>query len=59
MNKYSFRTIPNEVFELADLRKEAKQEKDWERADALREEIATKGFVVKDTKAGEYELSPM
>ena len=49
---------PQEVVALADKRLVARQEKDFSRADALREEIASLGWVVEDTSADSYELSP-
>lgn len=44
------RTIPAEVQALAEAREEARQAKEWEKADALRHEIEDRGFVVRDTK---------
>ncbi|MCB1228684.1 MAG: cysteine--tRNA ligase [Verrucomicrobiae bacterium] len=49
--------IPAEVRELADRRFAAKQEKDWATADAMRDQLAELGWVVKDGKDG-YELEP-
>ncbi len=45
-------TIPQEVLELAKLRWQAKSEKDWARADDLRQKITNLGFAVKDSKEG-------
>lgn len=47
--------VPKEVFDLAQKRKEAKQAKDYETADVLRDEIASLGYIVKDTQDG-YEF---
>lgn len=47
--------IPTEVIELASLRREAKTQKDFAKADELREKIADLGYTVKDTKEG-YDL---
>ena len=48
--------IPNEVIELAEKRKAARKEKNWQESDRLRDEIANKGYVIKDSKEG-YELA--
>lgn len=47
--------IPTEVIELASLRREAKTQKDFAKADELRKKIADLGYTVKDTKEG-YDL---
>ena len=44
--------IPQEILELIEKRKLARQEKNWEESDKLREEIENKGYIVKDTKEG-------
>ncbi len=44
--------IPTEIEELIKKRKLAKQEKNWEEADKIRDEIKEKGYIIKDTKAG-------
>ncbi|MEG1529440.1 MAG: cysteine--tRNA ligase [Clostridia bacterium] len=44
--------IPKEVTALADARISAKANKDWAKADALRAEITSLGYSVKDTKDG-------
>ncbi len=46
---------PEEIRELAERRWKAKQEKDWAAADALRDEVAAAGWVIKDASDG-YEL---
>ena len=43
---------PQEVLELAERREDARQRKDWPRADALRAEIEALGWKVRDTPAG-------
>lgn len=48
--------IPEEIISLANQRLEAKKNKDFAKADALRKEIADKGYSIKDTKEG-FELS--
>lgn len=44
--------IPAEILALADAREEARKEKDWMKADALRVEIEKRGYAVKDTPEG-------
>jgi len=44
--------VPAEVQALADAREEARKEKDWGKADALRKEIEARGFEVMDTTEG-------
>ena len=48
--------IPEEVQKLAEKREEARKEKNWQEADTLRDDIAKKGFIVKDTDSG-FEMS--
>lgn len=48
---------PAEIASLAEARREAKLAKDWPEADRLRDEIASLGWILKDTKEG-YELCP-
>jgi len=45
-------SIPQEVIDLAQKRVEARKNKDFSLSDQLREEIAQKGFLVKDTATG-------
>ena len=44
--------IPEEVLELVEKRKKARQEKKWTESDRLRDEIQNLGYSVKDTKDG-------
>lgn len=44
--------IPEEILNLVKLRQEAKQNRNWELADKIREEIMQKGYTIKDTKEG-------
>lgn len=44
--------IPVEVTTLLEAREEARKNKEWEKADALRKEIGMRGYVVKDTEGG-------
>lgn len=45
-------TLPPEVADLIGLREEARRARDWARADAIRREIAGKGFEIRDTREG-------
>ncbi len=44
--------IPKEILDLVEKRKQARQEKNWEEADRLRDLIKENGYEVKDTKEG-------
>ena len=44
--------IPEEVLNLVEERKIARENKDWAKSDELRDRIREKGYVVKDTKEG-------
>lgn len=48
-------SVPEEVKALVEAREEARNAKDWKKADALRTEIEARGFTVKDTDKG-FEL---
>jgi len=48
--------IPKEIKDLSDERKTARDEKDWEKSDELRDTITDMGYTVKDTENGQ-ELS--
>ena len=48
--------IPQEILELVEQRKIARNNKDWAISDKLRDEIRSKGYQIKDTNAGEVEL---
>ena len=45
--------IPQEIQELLEQRKIARENKDWAKSDELRDLIAQKGYIVKDTKQGQ------
>jgi len=49
--------IPEKVHALVHEREAARSAKDWKQSDALRDEIAALGWIVKDTKEG-AKLSP-
>ena len=44
--------IPDEVLELVEKRKQARQDKNWELSDKIRDEINKKGYNIKDQKDG-------
>jgi len=44
--------VPKEVLELVRRREEARKQKDWAQADALRQDIKRLGYVVEDTAEG-------
>ena len=47
--------IPSEITELAEKRKQAREDKNWEESDKIRDEIKSKGYIIKDSKEG-YEI---
>jgi cysteinyl-tRNA synthetase len=49
---YQEEPVPPEVTVLAEAREEARKEKDWAKADALRDEIEARGFEIMDTPNG-------
>jgi cysteinyl-tRNA synthetase len=48
----SIESLPPEIFALSEARQDARTEKDWQKADALRVEIESRGYSVKDTDDG-------
>ena len=44
--------IPSEVMELVNQRVEAKKNKDFAKADALRDQVSAMGYQIKDTPQG-------
>lgn len=50
--------IPADIISLADARKTARDNKDWAESDRLRDEIAGKGYSVKDTPDG-FEVTKL
>lgn len=44
--------IPQEILDLVEERKQARSDKNWSESDKLRDLIAEKGYIVKDTKDG-------
>ncbi len=49
--------IPQNILELGEKRQKARQEKNWELSDELRREIEKEGFLVKDLKNNDFEIS--
>ena len=49
-------SIPEEIVNLAEERTKARNNKDWQKSDEIRDIINNKGYEIKDTKQG-YELS--
>ena len=45
--------LPEEILELVEQRKVARENKDWNKSDELRDLITEKGYIVKDTKQGQ------
>jgi cysteinyl-tRNA synthetase len=48
--------IPKEITSLAEERKQAKLDKDWQRADEIRDEVAVKGFIIEDKPGHDYRI---
>jgi cysteinyl-tRNA synthetase len=48
----SIESLPPEIFALSETRDEARTAKDWRKSDALRKEIESRGYEVKDTDEG-------
>ena len=44
--------IPEEILDLLEKRKKAREEKNWTLSDEIRDELKEKGYIVKDTKEG-------
>lgn len=49
--------IPEEIIALAEKRKSAKAEKNYEESDKLRKEIEEKGYLIEDVKGNGYKIS--
>ena len=47
-------SIPKEILELVEQRKEARKNKDWKKSDELRDLISEKGYNILDNKDGMY-----
>jgi cysteinyl-tRNA synthetase len=46
-------SLPKEIEQLREQREQARTNKDWKESDRLRDEIQSKGFIVKDTDQGQ------
>ena len=44
--------LPEEIKQLVEERKQARENKDWAKSDELRDLITSKGYSIKDTKDG-------
>lgn len=44
--------LPKDIIELLEKRKKARENKNWDLSDKIRDEIKEKGYIVKDTKNG-------
>lgn len=44
--------LPIEIYELIEKRKQARENKNWEESDKIRDELKAKGYNIKDTKEG-------
>lgn len=53
LNKKEDLEIPKEILNILDERKKARESKDWNKSDVLRDKIKELGYVVKDTKEGQ------
>ena len=51
-DKNTNNVIPDNVMKLVEERKLARESKEWEKSDILRDEIQKLGYIVKDTKNG-------
>jgi cysteinyl-tRNA synthetase len=56
LDKIEEEKIPQEIVDLAEARKKAKQEKDFTKADEIRGTIETAGYMVEDLPDGEYKI---
>ena len=50
--------IPKEIEALAEAREQAREVREWDKADALRKEIENRGWSIKDTESG-YEVKKL
>jgi cysteinyl-tRNA synthetase len=53
------KVVDTEIENLANLREEAKKEKNWSLADSLRDEILAKGYKISDQKTGSFKLEKL
>jgi cysteinyl-tRNA synthetase len=50
--------VPDKVKKLAEKRRQARFNKDWQLADATRSDISAEGWIVEDTPDGNYRIKP-
>lgn len=53
LEKVKSEPVPVDVAKLSDLRQKARENKDWQESDRLRDEIYSLGYVVEDTSEGQ------
>lgn len=51
--------ITDEIAKIIEERKTARANKNWAESDRLRDELASRGIIIKDMAGGEYQLLPM
>ncbi|MBT4277847.1 cysteine--tRNA ligase [Candidatus Falkowbacteria bacterium] len=56
LQKQKIKELPKEIIDLAEKRKKAKQGKDWELSDKLRDEIQKKGYIVEDLQDNDFSV---
>jgi len=44
--------LPEEILEIIEERKKAREDKNWQKSDELRDKLTSLGYNVKDTKDG-------
>ena len=49
--------IPEEILKLIEKRKQARENKDWNESDRIRDEIQSKGYQIKDMPSGEVSIA--
>ena len=52
IDKEEKQEIPEEIMKLLEERKIARENKDWQKSDEIRDKIDSFGYIVKDTKDG-------
>jgi cysteinyl-tRNA synthetase len=51
-------TVPKEVEELAQARVQCKTDKDFKKADEIRDKVLAMGFTIEDVKGGQFRILP-
>ena len=52
LRKNKTEQIPEDIIKIAEERKEARKNKEWNKSDELRDLIVSKGYTIKDSKEG-------